>query len=468
MKILIFYFHKFNFIEKNAFKYLASKNNKLFFVRLLESSNKKPSFYSLEYFLLLIKNLFFNKEKFVINHKKLFYPELVYIHNVDQAKFTSVKNYLTNNNISSPIIFSDSNFRNSKGSILKSIISREHSICLNLYLSINYKISLLEKIETPTSRLFIINYKKLINLSICYLDDFFLKAINLGSKKRDLKNPFRNDISDYKESFLIQLIYLKRLLFEKKINKEFDVFFYSKKEDPKKINSPDKYHSADPFLVINHNDNYVFFEEYDKNKGHISLIKLTKNSSKYLGKLIDENFHLSFPFILKDRERFFMIPESCNDKSLRLYESKRFPFDWEFKMKLLQGVDLADSIIIRSRGIYFILTSERLEGYHNYYKIFYSNNIESTNWKPHKLNPIMINRYSRNAGLINNNILIFQQYNFNDYGNGIRLFKIKKLTKDDFEILEIDKNHFIKHDTKDTHHLSTSNNLVVFDKQKII
>lgn len=468
MKILIFYFRKFNFIEKNSLKFLASKNNKLYFVRLSEPTNNKFSFYSIEYFFFLMKKIFSNAKKFKINHENPLDPSLIYIHNIDQLKLSHVKNYLTNNNISAPVIFSDFNLRFSRNLIIKSIIQRKHSICLNLYLLINDQISLLQKIETPTSKLYIINYKKLINLSICYLDKFFLKAINLKSNKSNFNNIFRNEISDQKEIFCDYLIYLKRLFFDKNIKKEFDVFFYNKNDNPKKINTLDKYYSADPFLIKDRGDNYVFFEEYNKSKGHISLCKIDKNSSKYLGKLIDEKFHLSFPFILKDGDRFFMIPESCNDKSLRLYESKRFPFDWEFNMKLLEGLDLADSIIIKSQGIYFILTSERLEGYHNSYKIFYSKNIESTDWKPHKLNPIMINQYSRNAGLINNNILIFQQYNFNDYGNDIRLFKIIKLTEDDFEIIEIEKDHFLMHDTKDTHHLAKNNNLIVYDKQRII
>ena len=42
----------------------------------------------------------------------------------------------------------------------------------------------------------------------------------------------------------------------------------------------------------------------------ISIITVTKNSEKFLGVVLEEDFHLSFPYVFKDDKNIYMVPES--------------------------------------------------------------------------------------------------------------------------------------------------------------
>ena len=108
---------------------------------------------------------------------------------------------------------------------------------------------------------------------------------------------------------------------------------------------------ADPFLIEHNEEIYVFFEiekwinkKINKVKGVIGVAKLSNNKLHYLGTVLEENFHLSFPFILKYNNNIFMLPESSENKTLCLYKNISFPFKWEKHKVLLEG-NFVDSIL---------------------------------------------------------------------------------------------------------------------------
>ena len=49
------------------------------------------------------------------------------------------------------------------------------------------------------------------------------------------------------------------------------------------------------------------------------IFKLENNKSRFLGKILEEDFHLSFPFIFKFNDTFYMCPETREKKDIRLY-----------------------------------------------------------------------------------------------------------------------------------------------------
>jgi hypothetical protein len=463
LKILVIYFESLNFLENNAF-YILNKKNELFFKKL---NSPVKSYFNLEYieFYLYLFFKFFFKKKIALNHHKISNPDFVYVHQANLKRLEIAREYLDNHHIKSKILFSDFEMGNIKNAIVDSILNKRHSVNLNFYFNDQKNYFFLQNFEIPISKFWIINYKKLINLSICHLEELFVKSKYLDKKITLLKEFNYN--TKFLTNFKNYISYVLRLISQKNSENEFDVFFYQK-NNPIKIKTHEKYRSADPFLISHDSTHFIFFEEINNKLGHISLVKIKKETSEYIGVIIKENFHLSFPFVFKSNDRYFMIPESCNDKSLRLYESINFPIEWKFKMKLMEDVDLADSIIIQSNGIYFILTSERIEGYHNSYKIFFSKNLESRSWKPHKLNPIMVTSYSRNAGMFFDKgkiILVFQQYGFNSYGDNVKFYQLNELTTSSFHIKKINKDQFIKHDTVNTHHFVKNDVYRVFDKK---
>ena len=84
----------------------------------------------------------------------------------------------------------------------------------------------------------------------------------------------------------------------------------------KKIKNPAGTYLADPFLVESNKKNYAFVEEYnfEKKKGVISVYLI--NSSKYerIGIALEENFHLSFPYVFKYENNYYLLPETSKNE----------------------------------------------------------------------------------------------------------------------------------------------------------
>ena len=54
--------------------------------------------------------------------------------------------------------------------------------------------------------------------------------------------------------------------------------------------------------------------------------------------MIEEDFHLSYPFIFEYKEEVYIIPDSCNNRSIRLYKAIEFPMKWEYQYDLLKNI----------------------------------------------------------------------------------------------------------------------------------
>ena len=69
--------------------------------------------------------------------------------------------------------------------------------------------------------------------------------------------------------------------------------------------------SIRPFPFIYKQELFIFIEEllYKENKGFISVIKIDEegNFEKPI-KVLEEDYHLSYPFIIHDSKKIFMIP----------------------------------------------------------------------------------------------------------------------------------------------------------------
>ena len=87
----------------------------------------------------------------------------------------------------------------------------------------------------------------------------------------------------------------------------------------KKIIPPIDRFWADPFVIEKDNKYYIFIEElmYETYKGHISLIIMNKkgNYTKPV-KVLEKNYHLSYPFLIEDGGNLYMIPETKKTKQL--------------------------------------------------------------------------------------------------------------------------------------------------------
>lgn len=160
---------------------------------------------------------------------------------------------------------------------------------------------------------------------------------------------------------------------------------------------------ADPFPVEWQGQTFVFFEDLDHRvgKGIISAIEFDRTGP--VGEavpVLEEPWHLSYPFLIKDGDDLWMIPESSGNGDVALYRCLRFPNKWERTCTLLSGLELADVTITRHDGLNYLFGAWRdgTGGYSDNLSIFYADSLFGP-WLPHASNPVLMDRASaRPAG----------------------------------------------------------------------
>ena len=86
---------------------------------------------------------------------------------------------------------------------------------------------------------------------------------------------------------------------------------------------------ADPFLIRDQRIWHLFFEVMTERGGVIGLATSEDESTwKYQGVVLDEPFHLSYPFVFREGSEIFMVPETRSQQSIRLYRAADFPRAW--------------------------------------------------------------------------------------------------------------------------------------------
>ena len=110
---------------------------------------------------------------------------------------------------------------------------------------------------------------------------------------------------------------------------------------------------ADPFMINVEGTWYMFFEVLNERskKGEIGLAtSLDGLRWSYRQIVLDEPFHLSYPYVFEWNNEFFMVPETFQTNSVRLYRAEAFPFRWSLVATLLEGKDYVDSSLVRFGG----------------------------------------------------------------------------------------------------------------------
>lgn len=269
---------------------------------------------------------------------------------------------------------------------------------------------------------------------------------------------------------LVKKIYLD------KYNFKLAQFKLDNVNSPLIIKSDNKKFLADPFLVNYHNKTYCFAEEYDntKKKGHIVCFDLDK---KVLDKkiILYENFHLSFPYIFKFKNNFFMCPDTSDISEIRLYKSTNFPLKWKFYKTIKKNIVSVDNIIFKKNKLWWLFTNidrSNSNDFSHDLSIFFSKEGPLTDkWKNHPQNPIKINSIeSRNAGIIfekNKIIRVSQEQGFDNYGENINFHEIKLLNMKMYDEKKIKNKNYkiIKKilNNSDIHHFSKINNRIIVD-----
>jgi len=215
----------------------------------------------------------------------------------------------------------------------------------------------------------------------------------------------------------------------------------------------DTYH-ADPFIYERDDKTYIFFEDYDYNKGKIAYMTLDDPTPRTI---IERDYHMSFPHLIEDEGELYIVPETGINGTIEVYKCTQFPDKWELVTVLHKGGSCGDTSIIKYAGKWWLFTT--INGDDNLF-IMKSNHLLE-GWEMHRQ---MILKNSRSAGkpFIQDGCLIRPVQNNNDgYGSGV-LFKELDLSKDYKERI-VGEISIWKPGLIGTHTFNFSQNYVVVD-----
>lgn len=203
---------------------------------------------------------------------------------------------------------------------------------------------------------------------------------------------------------------------------------------------------ADPFMVKEGSMWYMFFEVMNTNTNQGDIGLAVSNDAlnwNYKQIVLDEPFHLSYPYVFKWKHEYYMIPESHESYSIRLYKAVDFPTQWSFIGILLYG-DYRDSSIFRHDSKWWMFVTDR----NDILRLCYAVNLMGP-WAEHPESPII--RGNANIARPGGRVLVFDgrivrytQDDYPTYGNQVRAFKITELTTTSYKEKRISENPILK------------------------
>jgi hypothetical protein len=203
---------------------------------------------------------------------------------------------------------------------------------------------------------------------------------------------------------------------------------------------------ADPFMIRVDGLWHMFFEALvwsaRGRKGEIAHATSADGRRwDYDRIVLEEPFHLSYPYVFEWRSEHYMIPESARASEVRLYRAAPFPHRWVHVKTLLSGAGLMDSSVFHRDGRWWMLTDGSPSHGHDTLRLFHAAELTGP-WLEHPQSPVVRDdpRRARPGGRVvqaGDALLRFAQVCEPTYGSSVRTFEIVALTQRDYEEVEI-------------------------------
>lgn len=206
---------------------------------------------------------------------------------------------------------------------------------------------------------------------------------------------------------------------------------------------------ADPFLLQEGDAWYLFFEALNSanSQGDIGYASSANGYDWTYQKIVfDEPFHLSYPQVFKWEGEYYMVPETSETNSIRLYRAVNFPSDWEFVTTLVSGRPYVDSSLFYYNGGWWMYSAaySSATGVDDTLYLFYADNLVGP-WVEHPMSPVVAAdpNIARPGGRViqfDNRLVRFTQDDYPTYGNQVRAFEVMQLTRTDYAEVEVPEN----------------------------
>jgi len=204
---------------------------------------------------------------------------------------------------------------------------------------------------------------------------------------------------------------------------------------------------ADPFLVYDNGTWYMFLEVWNKDtEGDIAYATSEDGFNwNYEQIVLDEPFHLTYPYVFNWQGEFYMMPESYQANSIRLYKATDFPAEWSFVGTLLEGSDYVDSAIFRFEDRWWLFTASTEN---DTLRLYYADELLGP-WTEHPESPVIegdanIARPGGRVLVFDGRIIRYTQDDDPDYGTCVRAFEITELTTTIYEEKPVNENPILE------------------------
>jgi hypothetical protein len=186
--------------------------------------------------------------------------------------------------------------------------------------------------------------------------------------------------------------------------------------------------------------------------------------------VLERSYHLSYPFIFRDRGEWYMLPETAENRTIETYRCTRFPDQWEFHKVLMSDVHAVDTTLLEHAGRWWMFTNIAEygnSGWDSLY-LFFADHPFSDRWMPHPRNPVISDVYNARSagGLFRRDGKLFRpsQDCSRRYGYALNINRVTTLNTIDYaEVLEERIEPPTDSDILATHTISSISNWTVID-----
>lgn len=169
---------------------------------------------------------------------------------------------------------------------------------------------------------------------------------------------------------------------------------------------PDRFW-ADPHVIARDGRYYVFFEElpFRADRAHVSLIEIdAQGQASEARRVLEEPWHLSYPFVFRQDGTDWMIPESAQNRTIDLYRCVEFPHRWQREKTLMRDIRAADATLWFKDGKWWMfatVSGNERASLCDELHLFFADRYDSELWQPHPMNPLISDcRRARPAGAL--------------------------------------------------------------------
>jgi len=197
---------------------------------------------------------------------------------------------------------------------------------------------------------------------------------------------------------------------------------------------------ADPFMIRVGGEWYMFFEVLNRLRGKGEIGVATSRDGlrwRYRQIVLREPFHLSYPHVFEWNGGIYMIPESHEAGSVRLYYAVAFPERWAPVATLLEGATYNYPTPFHHAGSWWLLTETNpAPRSWDTLRLFMAASPAGP-WTEHPRSPVVagVPDAARPAGRVlrlGRRLYRLAQVCTPDYGTAIRVFEIVELTADTY------------------------------------